>query len=511
MSASYTPAKAAVVGIEALTPARETSSPAGRRNRPWLVAAVIPCFNRAQDLEKLLVDLKRQDLRDITMWCVIVDNASTTPLSSIKVPEGLDVEFHRLETNTGGSGGFNAGNARVLAGEGLSAKYPAPDFIWWVDSDARVGRRCLRELVKVMARDPKVGAVGSAMRDVATGQVWEIGGGIDKHRGTVYPKACGNPDERFLVKPDYVAACSALVRREAVEKTGLFPDNFIYYDDIDWSLQMHRKTGMKVRATTRSKAWHPPGDRRYCTWARYYISRNCFSTVNLMELGPKVRFRRAMVEIERAVAQSMMGLDELAELHLRGMTDFLDGNFEQIEPKNLLKPLGFQPYSKLPDEVRAQLAKIGPNATLWVHPLLKSKIAGLEGFRRELKNIKFEWPASRPKWKTRNLGGHLKSDSMAAMWRAVTGPTADVAIVPTGWPSAWFRGKVMIQITSEGFLVREVKPMDAIKKAVSVVRRGWKLAKRIEKEGDYIAPLVPAPQRKTAAPQRAPEMVGAGA
>ena len=78
-------------------------------------------------------------------------------------------------------------------------------------------------------------------------------------------------DTRFPSRADYVAACSALVRREAIERTGLFPDNFIYYDDVDWCVRMRLATGLKSRACVRSRAYHPPADRRFATWTRYYI------------------------------------------------------------------------------------------------------------------------------------------------------------------------------------------------------------------------------------------------
>ncbi len=256
----------AIVGLEALSSKSVTSG----SQRPWLVAVVSPCFNRREDLALLLGDLAGQDLRPIggrpiTMWVTVVDNASTQPLSTLSVPAGLEVEFVRSEVNTGGSGGFNMGMRRVLSGEGLSGRYDPPDFVWWLDSDARVTRRSLRELVKVLVKRTKVGVVGSGLRCRETGKIWEVGGQVDAGNGTIYPQDKGGVDHRLLTVCDYVAACSALVRREAIEKTGLWPDNFIYFDDVDWCVQMRRRTGLKVRANVRSRVYHPPrtaGSRR---------------------------------------------------------------------------------------------------------------------------------------------------------------------------------------------------------------------------------------------------------
>jgi GT2 family glycosyltransferase len=463
-------------------------------DRPWRVAAVCPCFNRPQDLEILLTDFAKLDIPGITLWVTIVDNASTKPLSTLKRPEGLNVEFVRSEKNTGGSGGFNLGMSHILSGSGLSGEMGEPDFVWWVDSDARVGRRSLRALVNVMKRYPKVGAVGAAMGEIATAQIWEAGGRIFKERGTFGVAAAGDIDRRAIVKCHYVAACCALIRTDAIRKTGLFPENFIYYDDIDWCVQMTRKTGYVCRATRKARAFHPPGNRRFATWGRYYIARNGFSVMEMKKLGGMARFRRAMFEVPRAIAQTMMGINELAELHLRGLNDAADGNFPAIEPKDILKPIGMKPYTGFVDAVKEELGKFGPNATLFIHPFLRHKLPFFETFHKELRKIDYTWSKADWKiWRNRQQGGHMLSDAMGAMWRALTGPSADVAIVPTGWPTNWFRGKVLIQVTADGYLVRSVKPWPTIFKAMGVYSRGVKVALRLAMKSPGIRPLPAAP------------------
>jgi GT2 family glycosyltransferase len=476
-----------------VTPGRHGSSSVPGADRPWRVAAVCPCFNRPQDLEILLQDFARLDLRGIQLCVTIVDNASTTPLSTLKRPEGLAVEFVRSEKNTGGSGGFNLGMSHILSGKGLSGEMGEPDFVWWVDSDARVGRRSLRALVNVMARRPNVGACGAAMGEIATAQIWEVGGRLFRHRGTFGPAARDDVDRRALIKCHYVAACCALVRTDAIRRTGLFPENFIYYDDIDWCVHMTRATGYVCRATRKARAFHPPGIRRFATWGRYYIARNGFSVMAMRGLGPVARFRRAFFELPRAAAQTMMGLDELAQLHLRGLKDAADGNFASIEPKDILKPLGFKPHTTLAATVKEELAKAGPNATLYVHPLLRNNIPFLEGFRKALREIEFEWPKDWKQWRKRHQGGHMLTDVSGAVARAIFGPSADVAIVPTGWPTNWFRGLVMFQITADGYLVRSAPAASTFFKAAKIMARGIMLATRLAIKSPGIRPLPPAP------------------
>lgn len=514
VSAPERPAVAGpVVGLEALTTSHSQpdhalvngSSPRGTDSseapgaRKWRIAAICPCFNRPQDLEILLQDFARQqNIHNIEFWVTIVDNASTKPLSTLTRPPGLRVEFLRLEHNSGGSGGFNAGMTQALSGAGLAGEIGPPDFLWWVDSDARVGRRCLSALVRVLERHPTVGAVGAALGEMATAQIWECGGRIFKSRGTFGPAARDDIDRRALIKCRYVAACCALVRADAVRATGLFPDNFIYYDDIDWCLHMTRKTGLRCRATRKARAFHPPGIRRFATWGRYYIARNGFSLIDILQLSRFARFRRAFFELPRAAAQTMMGLDDLAALHLRGLRDAADHNFPAIEPKDLAKPLGFQKFETLPDVVAQQLALFGPHATLYVHPLLKNNLPGFEGLRHALKRIRFSWPANWRTWRKRQQGGHLLRDGVAAACRALVGPSADVAIVSTGWPTNWFRGRVLIQVTADGFLVKRLSPLRQVWRAAKLMAQGISLALRITANPPPLRPLPPAPAWKPA-------------
>jgi GT2 family glycosyltransferase len=461
------------------------------------VAALIPCFNRRDDLELILRDIAAQKAPGVTLWCVVVDNGSKEPLSTVPVPAGLRVEFVRSDKNTGGSGGFNLGMTHILSGRGITAEMGPPDYLWWVDSDARATPRCLHHLVRVLRKRPDIGAAGSALYDAKTGTMYECGGNVLHHNGHCCPASWGDPDRRFLVKCDYLAACSALVRREAIEQTGLFPENFIYHDDVDWSLHMRLRTGLICVGVPRSKAFHPPFSRRFTTWTRYYSSRNCFSTLSLKQLGKRAIFKRASSDVARAVGQAMMGLPELAELHLRGMKDSCDLLFPSIEPGGVLKPLGMRPFSELGQIVESlqQEAKSeGRKGTLFVHPHLHLRIAGLESARKMLQSPSLKNALTLDGWRHRALHGHARHDLLGAFWRLFTGGTADVAVVPTGWPTNWFRATRTVQVCSEGLLVRRIRFWPTAIEGFRVWLRGMKLAIRMTYRDRYIAPLPPAPK-----------------
>jgi hypothetical protein len=97
-------------------------------------------------------------------------------------------------------------------------------------------------------------------------------------------------------------------------------------------------------------------------------------------------------------------------------------------------------------------------------------------------------------WRTRDQEGHPLRDFVGVAKRLVTGPDADVAVTPTGWPNNWLRGRTMIQVTSEGLLVREVRPWAALRNAASVYLRGLSLAVALARRGPHVMPLPQAPR-----------------
>jgi GT2 family glycosyltransferase len=447
------------------------------------VAAVIPGFGKHKDVEKLLRDMSRLDLRvgtrRIEFWAVLVDNNTPVPLSTVPCPANLRLEHHRLSENTGGAGGFNAGMARVIAGEGLSGEFDPPDFIWCVDSDARVSRGCLKELVRVMLRREDVCAAGSALTDPTTGTTYEVGGVMHREFGFFRPAAMGDVDRRKLVRCQYLAACSALVRREAIEQTGLMPDIFIHGDDVEWFLQMREKTGKKIVAVPRSRAGHPLWNRKFQTWVRYYTTRNAYAPIDCVGFGGWCRFKRAMVDVLRAAGQNALGVKELAELHLLGLEDAAAGRVVKREipvpMASIIAATKTRPFSELPGYLRAEQAKIGAGCKTYINPLLvmrSREFTNLTPAWREL-GVHGMWHEG---WHRRRLQGRPVRDITLALLRLAFTKHADIAVVPTGLPCGWFRGRTVVMFTSDGFFVRVIGRWEAVGSVVKTLVRGTKAA-----------------------------------
>jgi len=371
----------------------------------------------------------------IDLRALVVDNASPEPLESTVAGRARVL---RLTRNAGGSGGFNAGMSAVL--RRWAGPPDAQHFLWLVDSDARLRPGSLARLVETMLARPDFAAVGPALADPETGQVYEVGGSVDRATGVYGPALTAVPLRPEPFECDYVASCCALVRRTAVERTGLMPDRFLNGDDVEWFIRMARTTGLRVACDPRAVAAHPRFDR-FPGAARFYGARNAFGPLAALGLGPRVRLRRALGAVGKAVNQAMMGRDDLASLHVRGLREAAAG-----------RTTGPAPFALRVDAGRP-IEELQVSAGAWVHPSLQFA-NGVAGPRIT--------PPSRPNG--RGVWGAMK--------RAVFGPERDVAVVPAyGRADAWCRGRRLIEVTGGTFVEREIHGWSRLLHAALVVVR----------------------------------------
>ncbi|HEY8293898.1 MAG TPA: glycosyltransferase [Micrococcaceae bacterium] len=114
---------------------------------PARVVAVLVSYNRRDLLEKALDSLCRASRLPDAL--VVVDNASTDGareyLEDLSLP--LPFDLVKLESNTGGAGGFAVGMAQALA-------YHQPDIVWIMDDDTEPQPQTLEAAVEVWESFP---------------------------------------------------------------------------------------------------------------------------------------------------------------------------------------------------------------------------------------------------------------------------------------------------------------------------------------------------------------------
>jgi GT2 family glycosyltransferase len=497
------------------------------------VAAVVPCFNRRKDAEDLLGDLAQIDLcfhgpagepGRVDLRVLLVDNCSTDPLHTLTARPPVSLEHLRLPDNLGGAGGYNAGMKRVL---GLAPDMPGalvvggergdpasrwhewdPEYVWLVDSDARVGPATLRTLLEVLEVRTDAVASGSAICDPQTGQAFELGGHVNRANGNFEPYVIGNAGVRTLVECDYLAACCALVRSEAIRDTGVFPERFLNGDDVEWFIRMKGATGRKILGVPWSEAMHPRFDR-FPTWQRYYMTRNCFGPIHALGRAEgatrRLLFKRALRDVPRAVQQEMMGRNDLAKLQRVALKHAGTGLVEGPAPKGLIKVEPSQPFSQLAaaikGAIRAKLRGTRPR-TVRVHQRLLLEPAQVLQIEEQIRTAGL----IRRDLSARRIEPGVLSTLPGALARLIFGPPVDVAIVPArGRPEAWFSGRLMVEVTTGGFVIKKNRPIKTVWRAMRTGLAGVWNAGRVA-----LCPGQP-PTRRARRPIATPETLTLGA
>lgn len=471
----------------------------------------MPCFNRRSDAEAVLADLAAVETsielggaaRAIDLRVLLVDNASDQPLSTISGPwegklpglGGLNLEHLRSETNTGGSGGYNAGMARVLSWWKDAAPGDEawdPDYVWLVDSDARVAPTTLTRLLEVLEGNEAIVAAGSVICDPLTGQAFELGGNQNAFTGHFEPMVLGGVgvvgSRDGLVDCDYVAACCALVRTDAIRATGLFPDRFLNADDVEWFIRMKQRTGGRIVGVPSSIAMHPRFDR-FPTWTRFYACRNAFGPLEAVGGGVYSRAVRAYRETLRAVQQAIMGRTDLASLHARGLADAAAARTIGPAPKGTINLVPTRPWNQLASDLRGALGGRLGSATLHILNDLQLSSAAERAMNAQLATLDL----SRP-WPTPRREPGFIASLVGAAGRWLAGPRATVAVVPArGRPSAWVAGKWVVQATTQGYVLHRPRRLRlALSAARTLTSCLWHSARVALREPEFCE-LPPAP------------------
>lgn len=227
-------------------------------------------YNKCEYVLNCVNSLIEQTCKDVDIY--VVDNASTDDsVAKLKDRFHNQIEIIEHTENLGGSGGFCTG-LRI----GLSKNY---EYIMLIDNDVIVDQNTVQTMLNYMENHKDVGILGPLILQMADRErIQDFGGSIAKNytmKGNYYNELVSEANLPAEMECEYISTCTAMARVEAIKKFGLMPeDNFIYYDDVEWSKKC-QIAGYKTVAISTCKVWHNlTGSDRYSTFVQYYYVRN---------------------------------------------------------------------------------------------------------------------------------------------------------------------------------------------------------------------------------------------
>ena len=211
---------------------------------------------------------KNNSYRNIEV--IVVDNASDQNPTSFLVSSFPSVRVIRNSKNLGFSGGNNVG-----------IKAAAGDYIFVVNNDTEFTPGLIESLLSVFQRKEDAGIVCPKFHYYFNKGVIEFAGynRINIFTGRNHMIGKGEYDNGqydVLTQTHYAHGGGMMVSRKALEEVGSMPEEFfLYYEEIDWSVQFKKK-GYHIYFQPEGLIYHKESmtTGKNSPLKTYYLTRN---------------------------------------------------------------------------------------------------------------------------------------------------------------------------------------------------------------------------------------------
>ncbi|MCJ7813647.1 glycosyltransferase family 2 protein [bacterium] len=204
---------------------------------------------------------------------IVVDNASTDGSVEAVKEKFPNVNLIVNDQNYGTIEGQNICLQRALDTD--------VEYIYLVDCDIIVDAASLTELVKVADREDQVGLVGTKMLHyhqpdtiLSAGGIIDFTQNVTRGRG-VNEKDIGQYD--WIEEVDHLWGGAILIKREVLERVGLFDPGYIgyWFNDTDLCVRV-KNAGYKLIFCPFAKVWHKPHatEEQFSYRKKYLATRN---------------------------------------------------------------------------------------------------------------------------------------------------------------------------------------------------------------------------------------------
>lgn len=242
-------------------------------------------FNNLEATLACLDSLRICILKDSTVTVLIIDNASVDPFV---LPQNSPDNWKviRNQKNLGFTGGHNIGMKHALL--------HGADYILILNNDTTVEKNFLQHMLDAYKKDSKIGIVAPKIyyypgseyhssrykKDEIGHVIWFAGGSIDWNNIAGKHKGVDEVDNGLYNRSEivsFVSGCCMLMKREVVEKVGMFDDRyFLYYEDADFCERIKR-ADFYLWYEPKAYIWHKNAEASGGSGSdlqEYYVSRN---------------------------------------------------------------------------------------------------------------------------------------------------------------------------------------------------------------------------------------------
>jgi GT2 family glycosyltransferase len=254
---------------------------------------------------------------------IVVDNGSRQDESGMLKKQFPSVKVIRSETNLGFAGGNN-----------LGITYASADLLLFINNDTYVKDDSLVHLLERMNNEPSLGGISPKILFADQEGLIQFAGYTPLSKITLRNSLIGfrEPDVGQYDHPistPYLHGAAMLIRRNAIEKTGGMPEIFfLYYEELDWSLQL-RRAGYQLEYNPAAKVYHKESSSvgQDSPLKAFYMTRNrlLFAKRNLSPFDRSLSIAyQIFLVLPKSVFQALItGKSDLAMAMIKGCWAFL--------------------------------------------------------------------------------------------------------------------------------------------------------------------------------------------
>ncbi len=241
-------------------------------HQEYELSIIIINYNGLRDTCELIELLP---LEDKSIEVIVVDNASKKDEANLIAQRYPQVRTIRTKMNLGFAGGNNIG---IMAAKGK--------YLFLINNDTIFKEFTIRPLIDRLKSNVQIGIVCPKIRFTWSNNPIQFAGYAPLSSLTVRNRSIGFGEEDHgqfdTAHPTpYAHGAAMMIKREAIEKVGLMPeDYFLYYEEIDWSM-MFTEAGYEIWYDPACTIYHKESQStgQSSPLRTYYITRNRFLLV----------------------------------------------------------------------------------------------------------------------------------------------------------------------------------------------------------------------------------------